>query len=76
MDGYRARMETHRGAVEEQALARSLEKIERELRLAALKAERREIFRRVRHRQLGSETARRLVRELDLQEVRYAVAGG
>jgi CPA1 family monovalent cation:H+ antiporter len=76
MDSYRARMETHRGAVEEQALARSLEKIERELRLAALKAERREIFRRVRKRELGSETARKLVRELDLQEVRYAVAGG
>ena len=32
-----------------------------------------EIFRRVRNRQLGSEAARKLVRELDLFEARLAV---
>lgn len=45
--------------------------IEREMRLAAIRAERAEIFRRVRARELGSETARRLIGELDLAEARY-----
>ncbi|MBN9526675.1 MAG: Na+/H+ antiporter [Alphaproteobacteria bacterium] len=45
--------------------------IERQMRLAAIRAERGEIFRRVRSRQLGSETARRLIGELDLAEARY-----
>ncbi|MFC4255027.1 Na+/H+ antiporter [Altererythrobacter xixiisoli] len=45
--------------------------VERDLRLAALKAERTEIFRRVRRRELGSEAARKIVTELDLMEARY-----
>jgi CPA1 family monovalent cation:H+ antiporter len=45
--------------------------IEREMRLAAIRAERAEVFRRVRTRELGSETARRLIGELDLAEARY-----
>jgi CPA1 family monovalent cation:H+ antiporter len=54
------------------AFLRRDERIERDLRLAALKAERGEIFRRVRQSELGSEAARKLVRELDLQEARLA----
>ncbi|HWK41391.1 MAG TPA: Na+/H+ antiporter [Croceibacterium sp.] len=71
MDGYRARIEARQTDDEGKATARQAESIERELRLAGLKAERTAIFRMVRHRELGSATARKLVRELDLQEVRY-----
>ncbi|BBD80907.1 Na+/H+ antiporter [Aerosticca soli] len=41
------------------------------LRLAALQAERQEIFRLARQRRISDETARRLVREIDLLEERY-----
>ena len=51
---------------------RKFDQIERQLRLAGLKAERAEIFRRARARQLPEEHARKLVRELDLLEARYA----
>ncbi|SBW11051.1 Na+/H+ antiporter [uncultured Alphaproteobacteria bacterium] len=46
--------------------------IEREMRLAALRAERVEIMRRVRARKLGSATARRLISALDLLETRHS----
>ena len=46
--------------------------IEREMRLAALRAERVEIMRRVRNRELGSVTARRLIAALDLLEARHS----
>jgi Na+/H+ antiporter len=46
--------------------------IEVELTLAAIKAERGEIFRRVRRRQLPSGVAEKLIRELDLSEVRFS----
>jgi len=44
-----------------------------EARLAALKAERAEIFRRTRRRELGSEAASKLIREIDLLEARYSL---
>jgi Na+/H+ antiporter len=71
MDFYRARIAEHSLQGEPAERARQTLGIERELRLAALQAERSEIFRRVRERQLGDEAARNLVRELDLLEVRY-----
>ncbi len=40
------------------------------MRIAAVKAERTVIFRMLRSRQIGSETAGKLVRELDLLEAR------
>lgn len=46
--------------------------IEREMRLAALRAERTEIMRRVRARELGSVAARRLIAALDLLETRHS----
>ena len=52
------------------------EAIERRLRIAALKAERSQIFRMVRKRELGSELARKLIRELDLAEARHAAQLG
>jgi hypothetical protein len=51
---------------------RHCEQIERDLRLAAFKAERTQIFRMVRRRELGSELARRLIREIDILEARDA----
>lgn len=73
MDIYRQRIDRHTGEQEQVRAVRRDEAIERELRLAALRAERGEIFSRVRRRELGSEAARKLVRELDLAEARYAV---
>ena len=73
MDVYRVRIDNQSNAPEQMAMLRRDEGIERELRLAALKAERGEIFRRVRKHELGSEAARRLVRELDLSEARLAI---
>jgi len=72
MDAYRQRIESRQGNPEEKASVKLIEQIERDLRLAAVRAERIEIFQRVQRRQLGSEIARKLVRELDLLEARYA----
>jgi CPA1 family monovalent cation:H+ antiporter len=72
MDGYRQRIESRQGNAADNAQGRRSERIELDLRLAALKAERTEIFRMVRRRKLGSEMARKLIRELDLLEARYA----
>lgn len=71
MDVYSERIETREGGVPERKARQKVERIERDLRLAALKAERTAIFRMVRRRELGSEIARKLVRELDLLEARY-----
>lgn len=73
MDMYRERIERFDIDTPDQPSAREIERIERDLRLAGLKAERTELFRMVRRRELGSEVARKLVRELDLLEARYAV---
>lgn len=73
MDIYRARIESRSGNQEAIALAQRGEAIEREMRLAGLQAERATIFRELRARRLGSETARKLIRELDLIEARYSV---
>lgn len=72
MDGYRQRIGSRQGNTEANAAGRRSERIERDLRLAALKAERTAIFKMVRKRELGSELARKLIRELDLLEARYA----
>ncbi len=50
---------------------RKADKAERALRLAALQAERAEIFNLARHHHLPDEISRKLVRELDLMESRY-----
>jgi CPA1 family monovalent cation:H+ antiporter len=72
MDIYRRRIETRKLLSEDGVTARRIDKLERNLRLAALRAERTEIFRRVRKRELGSESARKMIRDLDLMEARYA----
>ncbi len=50
---------------------RKLDRAERELRLAAMEAERQAIFNLARHHHISDETARKLVREIDLVEARH-----
>lgn len=45
--------------------------VERQLRLTGLNAERDELRRLARARQIDEETAKKLIREIDLQELRY-----
>ncbi|ETI64538.1 sodium:proton antiporter [Sphingobium sp. C100] len=72
MDIYRERIESRQARPSETLSMQVAELVERDLRIAALKAERSEIFPRVRRRELGSEAARKIVRELDLLEARYS----
>jgi CPA1 family monovalent cation:H+ antiporter len=69
MDLYRERIES-RGTDGARADQR-LDRIERDLRLAGVRAERDVIFRLARERRIGSAVAQKLIRELDLLEVRY-----
>lgn len=72
MEIYRHRIET-RTPVEgdDAARVRETDEIERRLRLAGLAAERAELVRLGRDRLIEGETARKLIREIDLQELRY-----
>ncbi|MEW5683817.1 MAG: Na+/H+ antiporter [Pseudomonadota bacterium] len=72
MELYRERIDGRLQSPEAAELGRKLEKIERQLRLVGLKAERDEIFRRARARQIEDEQARKLIRDIDLLEARYA----
>ncbi|MFV0623064.1 Na+/H+ antiporter [Sphingomonas sp. ac-8] len=71
MDLYRGRIEARSQSGEAAEATRRQDRIERDLRLAGLKAERAAIFRSARDRSIGSATANKLVRELDLLEARY-----
>ena len=73
MDLYRDRIESRRLHGDDVQDARRADIAGRDLRLAALKAERDAIFRMARNRRIGSATTRKLVQELDLQELRYKV---
>lgn len=69
---YRGRIEsrTHDDGDDVEA-TRLMDDIERHLRLAGLNAEREELVRLARARDIDESTARKLVREVDLQEIRY-----
>jgi CPA1 family monovalent cation:H+ antiporter len=71
MELYRERISGRQKTGEEAADARRSDAIERQLRLAGLKAERDEIYRSARDNEVSDEVARRLVREVDLQEARF-----
>ena len=72
METYRQRIETHtRTDEEDAALTRKMDDIERRLWLAGLAAEREELRRLLRARQLDEVTAKKLLRDVDLQELRY-----
>jgi len=72
MEIYRQRIDSQANDAEALALDRRIDGIERQLRLAGLRAERSEIFRLARARELNDEAAARIVREIDLLEARYA----
>ncbi|WP_426023328.1 Na+/H+ antiporter [Brevundimonas sp. PWP3-1b1] len=72
MEIYRQRIETHTRSDEDDAvLARKIDHVERRLWLAGLAAERDELVRLARVRQLDEVTAKKMIREVDLQELRY-----
>ncbi|WP_421731595.1 Na+/H+ antiporter [Brevundimonas sp.] len=69
---YRHRIESHTHTDDDDVEAsRRLDLIERELRLAGLAAERHALGRLMRTRQIDEDVGRRLIREVDLQEIRY-----
>ncbi|WP_322963431.1 Na+/H+ antiporter [Sphingomonas fuzhouensis] len=70
MDGYRSRIDTLEGDIDSDA--RRFEEIERTMRLAAIRAERRVVFDLLNARTIGSDTAQRLGRELDLVDTRLS----
>jgi monovalent cation/hydrogen antiporter len=72
MELYRQRIDSRSTTGKEASLARKIDEIERRLRLTGLRAERNEIYHIARARRLSDETARKLVRELDLLESRFA----
>ncbi len=72
MEVYRRRIETHtHSEADDAVLTRKIDNVERELLLAGLAAERSELGRLMRLRQIDEVTARRMIREVDLQEIRY-----
>ena len=70
MELYRRRLEGHPGS-EKAWRVRKCDEIERRLRLAALSAERAAVYALARAHQISDECARRLVRDVDLQEERF-----
>jgi monovalent cation/hydrogen antiporter len=72
MELYRHRIDGRSSTGKEASLARKIDEIERKLRLTGLRAERAEIYRIARARRVSDETSRKLVRELDLLESRFA----
>jgi hypothetical protein len=72
---YRQRIDGTTESPEAKEISRGAQRIERQLRLAGVRAERDEIFRLGRERDLDEEAARRIIRELDLLETRYARDG-
>jgi CPA1 family monovalent cation:H+ antiporter len=71
MELYRERISGRLKTGQEAVEARRNDAIERQLRLAGLKAERDEFYRAARDNEVSDEIARKLVREVDLQEARF-----
>ncbi|HEY5759458.1 MAG TPA: Na+/H+ antiporter [Steroidobacter sp.] len=74
MDVYRARIDSQPHSAEEAERIRLIGEIERQLRLAGLRAERDELYRLGRGRQVPEELVRKLVREIDLLEARLTTS--
>lgn len=73
LDLYRLRISRQSKTGEERDLVRKTNEIERQLRLAGLRAERDEINGLARARKISDEAARQLVREIDLLEARIVM---
>lgn len=72
MAQYRERIERRSKTGEEATRNKAINKIERELYLVAIGAERDELYRLARSHQISDEMARRLVAEVDLLETRFS----
>lgn len=73
MEIYRGRIESRSGVGRQDGVERErLESIERQLRIAGLRAERAEIRRLAHARDIDEATSSKLIREIDLQEARYS----
>jgi CPA1 family monovalent cation:H+ antiporter len=70
IDTYRHRIESI-AAADAPAMLRKVGEVERALRLAALAAERREVFRLALSGEISDAVSRKIVREIDLIEARY-----
>ena len=68
---YQRRLDLTAPSAAEHGNLRQAEEAERTLRLAGLQAEREAIFSLARHAKISDETSRKLVREIDLGELRY-----
>ena len=68
---YQRRLERTASSGKSPGNLREAEAAERELRVAGLQAEREEIFSLARQAQISDETARKLVREIDLAEAHF-----
>jgi hypothetical protein len=75
MDIYRRRVEGHAGG-ENGERVRQADLIETQLRLAALSAEREKLFALARAHVISDDTARKLVRDIDLLEERFRAEAG
>ncbi|WP_184716508.1 Na+/H+ antiporter [Caulobacter sp.] len=71
MELYRERIDGRLHTPDEAAVNRKLQAIELQLRVVGLTAERDAIFKLSRERALSSESARKIVRDIDLLEARY-----
>lgn len=67
---YRNRLQGRRRTADRSSQGRRLAEAEQRLWLAGVRAEREEIFKQARSRRIDDQTARKLVRELDLLEAR------
>ncbi|WP_439471035.1 Na+/H+ antiporter [Brevundimonas sp.] len=73
MEIYRHRIESRTRTDEDDVEAARLgDAVERQLRLVGLNAERDELRRMARSREIDEVTAKKLIREIDLQELRYS----
>jgi CPA1 family monovalent cation:H+ antiporter len=73
MELYRERIDGRSKTGDEAERLRDADRIDRELRLAGLRAERDVVYRLGRSRKLSEELVRKLVREVDLMEARLLV---
>jgi CPA1 family monovalent cation:H+ antiporter len=73
MAEYRHQLDIFNDSEEAQAQALQMHQLEKRLRLAALRAQRRKLYELRRHRQIGDDVVRQLLGELDMNEANLGV---
>lgn len=74
MSEYRHQLAVFNDTSEAQALAWRMDQLERRLRVAALRAQRLELYDLRRHHKIGDDALRQVLSELDLIEARFSAA--